>query len=341
MTLGYLANLLLGLCLLVVAVGFGMRLPARGRLAFGAFLLLVGASYALDATSRLFGIDTARKLALLASGFDPALLILFALAQSPEPRPRWPRAAVLLAPLVILAYSIASWDEYLARQFEFRALGAAVLVPYYLLAFVLVARWHHEGDAESAPFRRRLLVAMAIATLTRVPLAFVDVGIVDTPRTGLDTLLYLELTLLALGLGAGFAFVLTAPAALRASARRGAIQGLALIGIVAFVWLLRFAPALHEASFALLYSIRWFVFLGVAAYGARHGSLLDLPLHTRAALQMAFAALLAFLVFIESAALLAGSYGARPLVFLGAAIATAPFAVAAIAAALHPIRPRL
>lgn len=325
--LGYIANIALAAFLILLAVFVARKLGFAGRRWFATYLVLVGLNYGLDGIHRMFYVPALQRAGFLATLLDPAPLMLFALSLRRGTR-TWVKIAVALPSLFLAVYAVSQWpvpDEGFLRR-----LTALVFVPYYLIALTLAAAAHHASrSASEQDLRARLVVALAVILLSRIPLLFVDVGIVHASvRHFMWTIFYLEVPLVVLTIVAGAFFLWTAPPSARSSARGALIQAGFLLALVDAVWLFRLVPGFNVGSFAILYSFRWFVFAGLVTYDLRRYELLGVPARVGTAARGIFATLLTFLVFIQFAAMFATGSGV-PTGLAWAAVATLPLAIGA------------
>jgi hypothetical protein len=117
-------------------------------------------------------------------------------------------------------------------------------------------------------------------------------------------------------------------------ARRTVVLVAAVLLELEAVWMARFVPVVEVSAFALLYSIRWFLFLAIALAGLRRFELLGIPTATARPLREAYAALLLLAgavivtsllrtVLFDPAAIAGGAITAT----CGAAVAWVPGAV--------------
>lgn len=331
--IGSMANVALGVFL--VAAGFlthhSLKIP--GRTWFALFLGLVGLSYALE------GVGFTRvgvsgqwtwilHLAYVVTLLDPPFLLLFALAWERRRIPAW-LAAVVLAPAVLLAgYGLFTWltrEEGLA----YRGAGwgnAAMLGAYYALALVFVAREHHRANStDERVLRRSVLVVLALIVLPRLPLIASDLRqYSQLARNSTEAIAVFDGGLVVLASLAAAAFLLTAPRAARADARRTVVTAAALLGIVLAVWVLRYTP-LASPTWTLFYSGRWFVFAGVFTAALQRRELLGVPSVVSRWARVGFAAVLVALIFSQLVVILLGG---------GAGIGTAVFSAAGLSLGL-------
>lgn len=323
---GYLVNVGLGAFLLLLAALVVRRMAIPGRRWLALFLFLVGLNYLLDGVGRVFTLQNIVGLSLLPTILDPAALMLFALSLRREDVPRWVQAAVVLPPLFLVGYSVASWPDPIPAP-----LIVGVFVPYYVIALALAGHAHHASrSATEQGVLARIFVALAIITLTRLPLVFVDLQIIGHARRHfLFTLAYFDLPLAALAIATGLIFYLTASTHARPTARRAITQGALLLAIVDAIWLMRFMPGLAVGGSALLYSCRWLVFAGLITYDLRRYELLGVPSRVGSIARASFALLLVFVVYVEFVSLLSGGAYISASTLAISAIATTPVAIGA------------
>ena len=293
--LPFLAGLLLGalLALLAVLAWRSWRGPGDGRY-LALYLGLVAANYALDATAKLLNLAAlpaaplwwGRLLPVLA---DPPVLLLFGLSLLGPPRRAWLLLALApVLPALFLAFpppsaGIGAWD--------LRLLHVGLMVACYAGAFAAAVLAHAR---ETAPLRREraslLVVLLGLVVLPRLPLAYVDAGMLTAGRLGDPATMAPVLALLPL------VFLLAVLLALRAHRDRAeALRPLALLGglcaCLAGLWLLSIVPPLRKVMVAWVYASRWFLFLGVLVQAAPALDLLALapPVARRARLAFALA----------------------------------------------------
>lgn len=322
-------NITLGVLLILIAAFAARHLPVAGRGWLAAFLTLVGFNYALDPLGSFFHEDL-RRFAFLATTLDPAALILFALAVGRTGTPRWVKVAVVLAPLFTAANVLYFWI-YVPNETSQAALQAFVLVPYYVLSLALVARAHHEAATPVAQeMTARLLAPLAVIVVSRIPLVLVDTWIIPGPqRYEPWTIWFLDVPLVVLALATAALLHWTSPRTARASALVVVRRIFLLLAAVEVVWLTRFVAEFSDTGYALMYSVRWFVFAGVIAFDLRRYELLGVRSRVAALGRPVFLGILVVVVLLQFAALFHDQAGFPRALLLGA-IATLPVAALAV-----------
>lgn len=334
----YAAAANLGLSAFLVALGaiIGRRSPdraARGSLA--VYLGLVGAGYLLQAVAELaFAANDPvhPTLARLALGINllhiPALLWFAMVVTRHSMTPL--RAVLVAGPTalllaLLLARGVAPvyiWD------WEHRWANGLLLASFNALAWALLVQRYL---AERSPLQRDrfgiLVIAFGVTILPRLLLVAQDTL---SPAAFATNLLQPALALIALAALLGLPR-LAAPDQ-RAHATQTARSLAVLLGLVVSTWLLVLVPALRPAGEQLVYSVRWYIFVGVLVAGMRRFELLGVPPATERRLRVALAIALAALGFAGAASALAAIPGTDDATALGGAALLVLAAAAFLAA---------